>query len=44
MIAKTFSVDPLSDIFELSFTLLQDRWLPFNDFLMLEISSQGQNI
>ena len=44
MIEKTFKVDPQSQIFEISFNILHDEWLPFNDFLIVDISSNSLNI
>jgi hypothetical protein len=44
MLEKTFAVDPSSSVMELSFNLLHDEWLPFNDFLIIDLSSNSENI
>jgi len=37
-------VDPQSEVFELTFDLVLNEWLPFNDFLIVDILSQGENL
>ena len=41
MLEKTFPVDNSSQVLELSFNLLRDEWMPFNDFLLIDISSRA---
>jgi hypothetical protein len=31
-------------VFELSFNLLRDEWMPFNDFLLIDISSREETL
>ena len=44
MVDKTFKVDPSSELFEVSFNILHDEWLPFNDFLIVDVSSNNKNL
>jgi hypothetical protein len=44
MLEKTFPVSSSSQLFELSFNLLRDEWMPFNDFLLIDISSKDETI
>jgi hypothetical protein len=37
-------VDPFSEIFELTFNFLHTEWLPFNDFLIIDISSEKKSL
>ena len=37
-------MDPQGEVFELSFNLIHDEWLPFNDFLIVDLSSNYNNI
>lgn len=44
MLERTFNVEGGSDLLELSFNLVREEWLPFNDFLMVDVSSNGNVI
>ena len=44
MLEKTFKVDQNAEIFQVSFNILHDEWLPFNDFLIVDISSANKNL
>jgi hypothetical protein len=44
MLEKTFTVNTHSKMFELSFNLLRDEWIPFNDFLLIDISSKDETL
>ena len=44
MLEKTFSVGSNVQLLELSFNMLHDEWLPFNDFLIVDLSSNNKNI
>lgn len=38
---KSFPVAQGSEIFELSFSLVRSQWLPFHDFMMIEMTVEG---
>lgn len=44
MLEKTFPIDSNSQILSLSFNLLRDEWMPFNDFLLIDISSKDETL
>lgn len=44
MLEKTFPIDRNSQVISLSFNLLRDEWMPFNDFLLIDISSKEETI
>jgi hypothetical protein len=44
MLEKTFQVNNNSQLFELSFNLIRDEWMPFNDFLLVDISSNEETL
>lgn len=44
MLEKTFPIDSNSQILSLSFNLLRDEWMPFNDFLVIDISSKDETL
>jgi hypothetical protein len=39
-ISRAFKVSAGLDIYEVSFNLIRDVWMPFNDFLIIDIYSQ----
>lgn len=44
MMEKTFKVGENVQLLELSFNMLHTEWLPFNDFLIVDLSSNNKNI
>jgi hypothetical protein len=43
-LSKTFPVSQGEAVYMLSFNLLRDEWMPFNDFLMVEVSSGDETV
>lgn len=43
-VSKDFTVPPGQEVYFLSFNLLRDEWMPFSDFLMLEILNDEETL